>query len=900
MPSLFIMQKYFRLHSSWFVKSLSILGSVLAVCLFITAVNVGAAQVTLSWDPPTTNVDGSPLTDLTGYKVYYGTASRNYPQVTDVKNVTSYSVSNLSDGTTYYFAVSAYDMGGNESSYSNEVSKAIPAVQQYTLTINKGGAGSGAVTSSPAGINCGTGCAGTYNSGTVITLTATPVTGSVFSGWSGVCSGSGTCSISIISNTTVTATFAVNTYTITASAGTGGSITPSGAVTVNQGATQSFTITPNAGYQIADVKVDGVSAGAVAAYSFSNVTANHTVTATFAVNTYTITASAGTGGSITPSGAVTMNQGSSQTFTIVPSPYYTVSDVLVDGVSVGTLTSYTFSAITDNHNISVSFNGTDSDNDGIPDIEEFGPQLDNPNYDGNNDGIPDYLQDNVASFYTFGNSGYITLSVPEGQVLSNVKAEDIPQDEPQGADFPFQFVNFIIKNVAPGASTTATIQLPEGTVVNAYYKFGPTPDNTTPHWYNFMYDGETGAEISNNIITLHFVDGLRGDDDLTADGQISDQGGPARLPMADVAPSSYNFGTSMVGTASPIQTFVVSNKGVINLTMGPVSIAGADAANFLIAGDTCSSQSIAPSGVCTISALFSPRSAGDKTALLRISSNDPDTPVLAISLAGKGKMPQYTLTVIKAGNGTVTSAPAGINCGSICSNVFDQGTTITLAAVPDSDSAFSGWSGSSCAGTGQCVMTMNADTTIQAVFAGKKYSITATSGSGGTISPAGSVAVSYGASQIFTMTPNAGYRIAGVNVDGIPVGAVATYTFANVSANHTIAATFVNSKTPHISVSPTSYNYGNVNVGKSSHAIFKVVNTGKVNLTISKVQVIGGDAGMFSLWLTGSRILKPSSGYSLTVYFKPTSKGPKTATLRITSNDPNTPVIDLPLSGAGM
>jgi hypothetical protein len=71
------------------------------------------------------------------------------------------------------------------------------------------------------------------------------------------------------------------TYTITASAGTGGTISPSGTVTVTQGGSQTFTITPNTGYSISDVTVDGVSVGAVSSYTFSNVTANHTIVATF-------------------------------------------------------------------------------------------------------------------------------------------------------------------------------------------------------------------------------------------------------------------------------------------------------------------------------------------------------------------------------------------------------------------------------------------------------------------------------------------------------------------------------------------------------------------------------------------------------------------------------------------
>ena len=70
-------------------------------------------------------------------------------------------------------------------------------------------------------------------------------------------------------------------HTITATAGANGSISPSGAVTVAHGGNQTFTITPNGGYSVANVLVDGASAGPVTAYAFTNVTANHTITATF-------------------------------------------------------------------------------------------------------------------------------------------------------------------------------------------------------------------------------------------------------------------------------------------------------------------------------------------------------------------------------------------------------------------------------------------------------------------------------------------------------------------------------------------------------------------------------------------------------------------------------------------
>ena len=108
---------------------------------------------------------------------------------------------------------------------------------------------------------------------------------------------------------TISATFSVRTYTLTASAGTGGTISPSGSVTVNHGANQTFTITPNTGYSVATVTVDGVSQGAISSYTFNNVTANHTISATFTANSATISASAGTGGTISPSGNVTVSHG---------------------------------------------------------------------------------------------------------------------------------------------------------------------------------------------------------------------------------------------------------------------------------------------------------------------------------------------------------------------------------------------------------------------------------------------------------------------------------------------------------------------------------------------------------------------------------------------------------------
>ncbi len=154
---------------------------------------------------------------------------------------------------------------------------------------------------------------------------------------------------------TISVRFTRVTHTITATAGSNGSITPDGDVIVNEKYNQTFFITPDPGYRIEDVSVDGVSVGAVIRYTFSYVLSDHTISVSFVAITHSITASAGSNGSITPEGSMTINEGEDQTFTITADSSYVIEDVLVDGTSVGTVSSYTFSNVKADHTISASF-----------------------------------------------------------------------------------------------------------------------------------------------------------------------------------------------------------------------------------------------------------------------------------------------------------------------------------------------------------------------------------------------------------------------------------------------------------------------------------------------------------------------------------------------------------------
>ena len=172
----------------------------------------------------------------------------------------------------------------------------------------------------------------------------------------------------------------------------------------------------------------------------------------------------------------------------------------------------------------------DWDDDGISDAEEDG----GPNGgDGNSDGVNDSDQLNVASFHTQHGTNYVTLVSAPG-TLTSCRAVSPPSGCPTEITFPYGFIGFTVNDAAvPPDETTVTLYLPAGANPTTYWKYGRTPTNQTDHWYEFLYDGETGAEINENVITLHFIDGKRGDDILTQDGMIVDQGGPGVLHSSD-------------------------------------------------------------------------------------------------------------------------------------------------------------------------------------------------------------------------------------------------------------------------------------------------------------------------------------------------------------------------------
>jgi hypothetical protein len=265
------------------------------------------------------------------------------------------------------------------------------------------------------------------------------------------------------------------------------------------------------------------------------------------------------------------------------------------------------------------------------------------------------------------------------------------------------------------------------------------------------------------------------------------------IPIATVTPTSDIFNNVFVNTFSQSHVVKVMNTGAAGLEIGQISNSGANPAEFVKMTDGCSGQTIGPNGSCSVQISFVPTAIGTRTASINIPTNDLTNPLVSVSLSGTGILP--TLTVNKKGDGTgmVTSSSGGISCGSACSATLDTGTPVTLMAIPENGNIiFGGWSGGGCSGTGNCTVPLNTNSVITATFnTAGPHTINVANFGCGIVSPAGPIAVSYGMDQTLSFSADSGAKLTGVLVDGVSVVVTGnSYTFTNVTANHTISPFF--------------------------------------------------------------------------------------------------------------
>ncbi len=512
---------------------------------------------------------------------------------------------------------------------------------------------------------------------------------------------------------------------VTAGADANGSISPSGTITVNSGDTRTFTIAPDAGYQVQSVIVDGASVGPVTSYTISNITGCHTIIAYFKGLSYTITATAGTGGSISPPGVNTVKSGGDMIFTITPSAGYTTADVKVDGVSQGTPGTVPFFNVTSNHTISATFNPNTSYNitasagangsispSGIVPVlggtnQKFtmtpaaGYAVADVQVDGTSVGaLTSYTFYNVQAAHTIG----ATFAKYTITATANVNGSIAPSGS---------------QTVSAGANITFTITANPGYQVLSVNVDGANQGALTSYTFTNVSANHTiNAYFKAVTYTITASAG--------ANGSISPAG-----------TLTFNPGTNQTFTITPAAGYHIADVQVDGSSVGAPT-------SYPFANITANH---------TISATFAVNSSYTITA-----SADANSTI----------SPVGTVNVPSGANQKFTITPAA---GYRIADVLVDGTSVG-------------------ARTSYTFYNVTAVHTISVSSTLDVYTITATANTGGSISPSGTITLNPGATQTFTITPDPGHAILSVFVDGANWGAKTSFTFTNIRANHTISAYF--------------------------------------------------------------------------------------------------------------
>jgi hypothetical protein len=654
-----------------------------------------------------------------------------------------------------------------------------------SLTVARSGTSTGTVSSSPGGITCGTTCSAAFQLGTVVALTATPDAGAQFAGWSGGCTGMApTCMVTVDAATAVTATFDVAEYPVTIDLGGSG--------------------TGMVGAPLAGISCPGTCTAMIPHGSQISLVASSGMSSQFMGWTVGAggTACSGTGAcSTTITGPTTI---------IATFARHQSLEVVRSGNGHGTVTS--------------SPVGIDC---GTDCSETYPP------------GTTVTLTANAAGDSSFmgwsggGCSGTGPCSV-------NVNGATMVT-----ADFKLRQYNLTVSKTGAGAGTVSSTPagINCGATCTAAYDAGTPVTLTASPAANSVFAGWSGGGCTGTgsctvtlaaatTVTATFNPILH---TLTVSRSGSGAGtvtsSPAGISCGADCTEDYAQGAAVTLTATPNSTSTFtgwsggcSGTGSCTVAMSAAVTVTASFAplhytlTITRTGNGAGSVSSSPAGIscgtdCTeayiagtgvtltatpsIGSTFTGWSGGSctGTGTCMVTMNAAATVIATFTLN------KYALTVTKGGTGTgsVTSSPAGINCGATCSATVDHGGTVTLTATPAAGSTFGGWSGGGCSGTGTCTVTMTAATSVTAEFTLNKYALTANkSGTGsGTVTstPAGincgatcSATFDHGATVTLTATPAVGSTFAGWSGGGC--GGTGSTCTVTVTAATAVTATF--------------------------------------------------------------------------------------------------------------
>jgi hypothetical protein len=613
----------------------------------------------------------------------------------------------------------------------------------------------------------------------------------------------------VTANHAIHATFAIVVFTIAASAGAHGSIAPSGSVALDYGAGQGFTITPATGYHVDSLYVDGAPVTPATSYTFTNVTANHTIHATFAIDVHTIAASAGAHGAIDPSGPVAVDHGSDLGFSITPDTGYHVDSLYVDGVPVSPVSPYVFTSVTADHAIHATFaidvftivasagsHGT---------IDPSGPVA--VDY-GANQGftITPATGYHVDSLYVDGTP----VAPATSHTFTNVTANHTLH-----ATFAIDVFTIVASagshgSIEPGGSVAVNYGAEQGFTItpaadyhvdSLYVDGAPVAPATSYTFTNVTANHTLHATFAINVYTITASAGSHGS--IEPSGVVAlDYGAEQGFTItpdpgyhvdslyvdgAPVAPAtSYTF-TNVTANHTLHATFAID---VFTITAsagahGSIDPSGPVAADY----GTDLGFTITPATGYHVDSLYvdgAPVTPATGYTFTNVTANHAIHATFAID--------RFTLTATAGPHGSIAPPSASVAYGS------GQAYTITPDPGYHADSLYV--DGSPVPLVLPFSLTnVQADHAVHVTFAINVYTIAASAGSHGAIDPAGSVPVTHGGSQAFTLTADTGYHLDSLYVDGAPAGPVSPYTFTDVQANHTIRVTFaVNPAVPAITL----------------------------------------------------------------------------------------------------
>ena len=585
-----------------------------------------------------------------------------------------------------------------------------------------------------------------------------------------------------------------NYVSVTAAAGEGGTITPAGQTLVKKGTSKTFDITPAQGYEIVNVNVDGTDLGPISYYTFQRVGVDHTISATFQ--------------KAQQSGDVVLFDNDFESVTGESFPFHgwSLKGVNPNGYTWKQQTYWNWKDVNDTKHAYIS----DDWNGGAQDEYLISPAV---NLTGKEATLSfDY----GYGYYGAQNKTYtatVEVSTDGGQtwtalwnffdsyngeksgVVSGRKELAIPaQYAVDGVQFAFHYVNpthetgpLAVDNVkltAPGGSSdtvTLTTTANEGGTVAPAGQTSYAPGASV----EITFTPDTGYQLASVKVNGRTVDVTDGAYTLVMDQSYAVSAAFEKIPDVPVVMFQNDF-EDVAGDSFPFHGW--SLKGVNTNGYGWKQYTyynwkneGNDSKHAYISNDWKGAQDeylISPvvdlsgtrDGVLTFDFAYGEYGIKNKTFTATVeASTDGGKTWNAIWNFQDSYTGQQASNYIISGSAEVP-VPAEYNV---------DGVQFAFRYVhPNEDT------------TGQLAIDNVKLMAVEDGPVAQKYTLTATAGEGGSITPAGAVSVKEGASQTFAIAAQEGYAIADVLVDGQSVGAVDSYTFENVTANHTIAALF--------------------------------------------------------------------------------------------------------------